>query len=105
MNLKLCYSAFALLKQDTNFDAIHCHFGEKGSVALALKEAGVITGPISVVFHAHELAGLSDREGIRQFGRLFRANTLLLPISRRWQDRLIRWGSDPSRTLVHHINL
>lgn len=105
LNLSLFYSALSLLNRDTKFDAIHCHFGDKGLLALALKEAGVISGPVSVVFHAHELAGLSDQEGMKLYGPLFRSKELLLPISRRWQERLIRWGANPELTCVHHMGV
>lgn len=105
INLGFFYTCLPLLKRQTDFDAIHCHFGDKGLLALAWREMGLITGPISTVFHAHELAGLTDREGRKLYGPLFRANTLLLPISQRWQKRLIHWGANPNRTVVHHMGV
>lgn len=33
------------------------------------------------------------------------SNTLLLPISQRWQQRLIQWGARPERTIVHHMGV
>ena len=105
INLGFFYSCLPLIKQDTHFDIIHCHFGDKGLLALAWREMGLITGAISTVFHAHELAGLSDTEGRSLYGPLFKSDTLLLPISKRWQQRLVSWGAKPDRTLVHHMGI
>ena len=103
LNLGLFYSCIPLLRCDTDFDAIHCHFGDKGALALVWEQMGLISGPISTVFHAHELCRLSDEEGRRLYGPLIRSKTLLLPISQRWQERLISWGALPERTIVHHM--
>jgi colanic acid/amylovoran biosynthesis glycosyltransferase len=105
INLGFFYSCLPLVNRETTFDAIHCHFGDKGLLALAWREMGLVSGPLSTVFHAHELAGLSDREGRNLYGPLFRSNTLLLPISERWRQRLIHWGANPEQTLVHHMGI
>lgn len=105
INLGFFYSCLPLLNRETRFDAIHCHFGDKGLLALAWREMGLIAGPITTVFHAHELAGLTDREGRKLYSPLFRANTLLLPISQRWRERLIHWGAKSERTVVHHMGV
>lgn len=105
ISLGLFYTCLPFLDRETNFDIIHCHFGDKGLLALAWRDMELLTGPISIVFHAHELAGLSDSEGRRMYGPLFSSNTLLLPISQRWRDRLIHWGANPERTIVHHMGV
>lgn len=105
VNLKFFYSCLPLLARQERFDAIHCHFGDKGLLALAWREMGLIDGPISTVFHAHELAGLSDRQGRQLYGPLFGSDMLLLPISERWRDRLVRWGAKPERTIIHHMGV
>jgi len=104
-NLTLFYSCLPLLNRDTRFDAIQCHFGNYGLRALAWRNMGLVRGPILTVFHAHELAGLSDQKGRRLYFPLFKCNTLLLPISERWRQRLIRWGARPERTIVHHMGV
>lgn len=105
INFGFLYSCLPLINRDTSFDVVHCHFGDKGLLALAWREMGLIAGPISTVFHAHELAGLSDKAGRQLYKPLLRSNTLLLPISRRWQQRLIHWGAQPVRTIVHHMGV
>lgn len=105
LNLGLFYSCIPLLRRDTSFDAVHCHFGDKGALALVWQQIGLISGPISTVFHAHELCRLSNAEGKRLYGALLQSNALLLPISQRWQKRLISWGALPERTLVHHMGV
>ena len=105
INLGFFYSCLPLIKRDTHFDIIHCHFGDKGLLALAWREMGLITGAISTVFHAHELAGLSDIQGRSLYAPLFKSDTLLLPISKRWQQRLVGWEASSERTLVHHMGI
>jgi colanic acid/amylovoran biosynthesis glycosyltransferase len=105
INLGFFYSCLPLIKRDTRFDMVHCHFGDKGLLAVEWRKMRLIEGPVSTVFHAHELAGLTDQEGMKLYGPLFRSNTLLLPISNRWRRRLIKWGADPQRTKVHHMGV
>lgn len=104
--LVILYSAYALLKSNHRcFDQIQCHFGDKGIYAVALRAMGVLTGAISVVFHAHELCRLSDREGTRKFQVLFRERVLLLPVSHYWREKLLRWGASPDNLAVHRMGV
>jgi len=105
LNLKFFYTCLPLLEREGRYDAIHCHFGDKGLPAEEWRKMGLLNGSLSVVFHAHELAGLSDAEGKRMYGPLFRSDVLLLPISDRWRLRLNRWGAEPSRNKVHHMGI
>ena len=105
INLAFFYSCLPLVERQARFDAIHCHFGDKGLSALAWREMGLLEGPISTVFHAHELAGLTDRQGGRLYGPLFGSDALLLPISERWRQRLIHWGARSERTIVHRMGV
>ena len=103
--LGFLYLCFPFLEHRAEFDMIQCHVGDKGKLALLWRRMGLLSGPIATVFHAHELAGLDDSEGPAVFGDLISSNTLLLPISNRWRDRLIRWGADPAITVVHHMGV
>jgi len=105
INLAFLYSCLALLGRETRFDAIHCHFADKGELALSWREMGLLKGSLAAVFHAHELAALDDAEGRRRYGALLRSDALLLPVSERWRERLLRWGAAPQRTIVHHMGV
>lgn len=105
LNLSIAHSCLELLKHNYKYDLIQCHFGDKGLRALCWQEMGLINAPFTTVFHAHELAGLSEAEGRKLYGPLFEANALLLPVSNNWRNRLIGWGADPKRVIVHHMGV
>jgi colanic acid/amylovoran biosynthesis glycosyltransferase len=104
-NLYLFYSLLPFLDNRREFDIIHCHFGDKGVLAQLWKHWGVVRGKLSVVFHAHEMAGLSEAEGRELYGALFKSDALLLPVTNYWRDRLLRWGARSERTLVHRMGV
>ncbi len=104
-NLYLFYSLLPFLKYEREFDIIHCHFGHNGALAQIWREMGLIRGKLCVVFHAHEMAGLSDQQGRARYSHLFKGDALLLPISNHWRELLIRWGAQPERTVVHHMGV
>jgi colanic acid/amylovoran biosynthesis glycosyltransferase len=105
INFGFFYSCLSLINHNTHFDIIHCHFGDKGLLALAWRDMGLITGAISTVFHAQELVSLSDCRGRNLYRRLFRSNTLLLPVSKRWEDKLVSWGAKSEWVTVHHMGV
>lgn len=104
-NLYLLYSLFPFLNHRRDFDVICCHFGDKGALAQLWKDWGVIRGRVTVVFHAHEMAGLSDAQGQKLYGALFESDALLLSATNYWRDCLLRWGAKPERTLVHRMGV
>jgi colanic acid/amylovoran biosynthesis glycosyltransferase len=83
------------------FDAIVAHFGPMGVRAMLMREAGIIKGPLAVVFHGRDMSdyNLLNRY-LPLYRLLFRSAELLLPISRLWRDRLIEWGARPERAIV-----
>jgi len=105
LNLKVLYSCANLIDEMTDFDVIHCHFGDKGVLAQTWLDIGLLTGRLSVVFHAHELCNLDVRSGAKKYSCLFRSNALLLPVSRRWKNLLESWGADETRVRVHHMGV
>lgn len=77
-----------------SYDAIVAHFGPTGVRAAALRDAGVLSGPLAVIFHGKDM---SDHWTLKRYlpfyRRLFRSAELLLPISRLWRERLLEWGA------------
>ena len=104
-NLYYYYSLLPFLDHCHDFDAVHCHFGDKGVLAQHWRDWGIIKCRVSVVFHAHEIAALSDEQGRAIYGRLLASDALLLPISQLWRERLLRWGARTERTLVHRMGV
>ncbi|MEX2451061.1 MAG: glycosyltransferase [Rhodospirillales bacterium] len=92
----------ATVRDGGNVDIVHCHFGPMGLLAVHLREIGVLSGRLVTVFHGVDIsAQLVDQPDY--YRRLFSTGDLFLPISRRWQDKLIELGTDPARTHVHHM--
>ena len=84
-----------------NYDAIVAHFGPMGVRASALRQANMLSGPLSVIFHGKDM---SDRWTLKRYlpfyRDLFRSAERLLPISRLWRDRLIGWGAPTAKIRV-----
>lgn len=104
-SLKLCFRGAPFLERGREFDIVHCHFGTNGVNALAWRKAGLWRGKLSVAFHAHEIAGLTDEAGQRFYRGLFRSDARLLPVSDFWRRKLISWGAAPERVTVHRMGV
>jgi colanic acid/amylovoran biosynthesis glycosyltransferase len=104
-NLKLCFGGVPFLGSRKGFDIVHCHFGPNGVSALSWREAGLWRGRLTVAFHAHEIAGFTDRAGKSYYRNLFRSDARLLPVSDFWRRKLITWGADPGRVTVHRMGV
>lgn len=84
-----------------DYDAIVAHFGPAGVRALDLRQAGILSGPLAVVFHGNDMSDHRTLKfQLRHYRRLFRDAELLLPISELWRRRLLEWGAPPERIAV-----
>jgi len=104
-NLVLFYSLLPFLDNHGEYDIILCHFGDNAPLVQLWKDWGVIRGKLVVVFHAHEMAGLSDAQSRKLYGELFASDALLLPVTNYWRESLLRWGAAPERTRVHRMGV
>ena len=104
-NLKLCFGGMPFLELGRAFDVVHCHFGTNGVSALAWREANLWQGKLTVAFHAHEIAGLTDEAGRHFYRHLFESDARLLPVSDFWSRRLIDWGANPDRVTTHRMGV
>ena len=90
----------------TDYQMIIAHFGPDGSLAIKLRELGVIKGPIATVFHGFDM---SDYQVIEQYKKayqeVFQKGELMLPISHLWKNRLIEWGCDSKKIHVHRMGV
>lgn len=87
------------------YDIIHCHYGRNGLRAILLKDLGVITGKITVVFHGNDISRYLEIHGVDVYQYLFTQADLLQPISQHWQNRLIKLGCSQEKILVHHMGI
>lgn len=88
------------------FDAILCHFGPRGVVALALRDRGLIEGPIATFFHAYELSRSFTEAWSRAYRELGTRSEAVLPCTEHWQ-RVLRKdiGVPEHRLSVHRMGV
>lgn len=103
-SLELLHRAIALMPR-RHFDAVHCHFGPNGVLAQALRETGVLCGPLVTTFHAYDLTRYVRERGRGYYRRLFRGGDLFLAVSERGRRRLIELGCPASKVRVHHMGV
>lgn len=102
-SLRLFYWAAELAGEDA-FDIIHCHFGPRGRVAAFLREIGAMRGKLVTVFHGVDVSAYLHHHP-RIYRHLFARGDLFLPISEAWKHRLIEYGCDPARIVVHRMGV
>lgn len=96
--------AAALVKTEP-VDVYVCHFGPVGLRAVALRELGVIDGPIATVFHGYDLSLRIRQRGEGYYAPLFESGDLFLPVTERWRHRLLELGCEPGRIAVHRMGI
>ncbi len=86
------------------FDAIYCHFGPVGQLAVMLRDVGAISGPVATVFHGVDVSAyVRNKPDVYRF--LFSTGDLFLPISARWRRRLVDLGCPPGKIEIHHMGV
>lgn len=103
-SLELLYSAAALFPR-RSFEVVHCHFGPNGILAAALRDIGVLNGPLVTTFHAYDLTKYLEKWGETLYARLFELGDRFLVISERWRARLLELGCPEEKIRVHHMGV
>lgn len=86
------------------YDVIHAHFGPNGLKAAAMRELGLIEGPLMVSFHGYDMRSRDGRVPSR-YQELFRQGARFLPVSQFFADRLRAWGCPADRITVHPMGV
>ncbi len=96
-SLRLLYAAAALASDPPEpFDVIHCHFGNLGAVGVALRELGLLRGPIITSFHGRDVTRYpSRRPGV--YDELFRLGDRFLVNSGFTAGKVVAMGCDPAK--------
>jgi colanic acid/amylovoran biosynthesis glycosyltransferase len=93
-------------KKPVSYNNIICHFGDFAYYVCKVRDLGFIEGPISVVFHGYELSKYKEIEKNElMYKKVFLKANLMLPISNLWKKRLISWGCDEKKIIVHHMGI
>lgn len=104
MNGSLLAAAEAL-GAPARYDAVLAMFGPAGNIALALRDAGIVAGPIGVGFYGYDLTREPRRRGRGLYRRLFDEAALLLPNSSYLADRLRALGAPDAKVRVHRLGI
>jgi colanic acid/amylovoran biosynthesis glycosyltransferase len=106
-SLRILYKVIPFLEKDIpDYDIVHCHFGPNGNLGALLKDIGVIKGKVLTTIHGgYDMPKYIMRRGDDAYDYLFETGDLLLPISNRWKDELIRLGCEEQKIVVHRMGI
>lgn len=79
-------------------------YGRWGRFACALRDLGIISGPVATMFHGKDMSAYLDRQP-HAYDTLVKQGDLFLPISELWRDRLLALGAPPSKTQLHRMGV
>jgi colanic acid/amylovoran biosynthesis glycosyltransferase len=106
-SLRILYRVIPFLVKDMpDYDIVHCHFGPNGILGVLLKDIGVIKGKVLTTIHGgYDMPMYIIQKGDDAYDDLFETSDLLLPISNRWKDELIRLGCEEQKIAVHRMGI
>lgn len=107
-NFGLLYISERLLDNtDWTPDIVISHFGHNGILINALKSAGVINENVQLYtfFHAHELCTYSIDQIKTVYRAMLNSTDYLLPISRYWENKLLKAGASKQYLQVFHMGI
>lgn len=93
------------LRGSPEYDLVIAHFGPRGLEAQLYRDLGVLKGPLAVFFHGFDLSSFVETHGEEVYRDLLARIDWVLPISERWQTRLLGMGAAPERTRVHRMGV
>jgi colanic acid/amylovoran biosynthesis glycosyltransferase len=88
-----------------DFDIIQCHFGALGLKAVLLRRAGALRGAIVTAMHGEDILCYPRRFRGNIYQPLFADGDLFLPISDRWNPKLIEMGCPPAKIRRHRMGV
>jgi len=98
-------AAASLMREPCRFDVLYCHFGEMGIIAQRLRRLGLLSGRLVTVFHGFDITRFVHEHGRGVYADLLAGGDLFLPVSERWQRRLLELGAVPAKTRVHRMGV
>ncbi|MBC1604064.1 glycosyltransferase [Paenilisteria rocourtiae] len=90
-------------KQD--FDIVIAHYGNVGLVASILQDQDILRGKLLTFFHGYDVTRTIQQKGATFYTFLFLSDTVLLPISDFWAERLVHLGAKKEKVHVHHMGI
>lgn len=82
-----------------------CHFGDVGLRALAVAKLARCRARLAVFFHGADITRFVGQHGPDVYRQLLADVDVALPISERWQARLLELGGKPEKVHLHRMGV
>lgn len=82
-----------------------CHFGDVGLRALAVAKLARCRARLAVFFHGADITRFVSQHGTDVYRQLLADVDVALPISARWQARLLELGAVPEKIHLHRMGV
>ena len=83
--------------QERSYDVVHAHYGPTGMLGLALRRAGLLSGPLVTTFHGVDLSRYPFRRGTDCYSWLFTAGEAFTVNSEFAERRALALGAPADR--------
>ncbi|MCA9521441.1 MAG: glycosyltransferase [Myxococcales bacterium] len=104
LSLRLLYAALPFVGAPA-FDVVHAHYGPNGRLAAALREMGLLRGPLLTSFHGYDLRQLPQREGPGYYADLFRRGDAFTVGSEFARRSLVSLGCERERITIQRVGV
>lgn len=94
-SLQLLHEVLWFADLDQSFDAVHCHFGPFGYIAVLLRQLGVFEAPILTTFHGYDVHVLPDQGWQEPYRKLFHDGDLFTANTNFTKSAVADLGADP----------
>lgn len=93
-------------KQTFDYDVIIAHFGNNAVVANKLRQMNILSGKLFAVFHGFDISSHHIlKQYLSDYRELFHSDTLALPVSRLWAEKLQSLGCPEDKIKVHRMGI
>lgn len=103
--LSMFFRTWTALEADNHYDVVHCHFGNNGTRAATMKAVGAVSAPVVTTFHGHDITSDVIKNGPDSYKFLFTHGSLFLPVSKLWQQELVKLGCPKHKIRVHRMGI
>lgn len=97
LNFSILRERLPLAWRRQAYDVIHCHFAPNALRALALRDIGIIRGPLLTTFHGYDANWLPRLYGKRIYRRLFHRGDFYTVGSEFMRNRIVSLGAPADR--------
>ena len=105
-SLKLLFDTNTIIKKTgRHFDVIHCHFGNHGLRAIALREVGALTGSVLTTFHGYDVNKLPLEKGPDVYKALFASGDLYTANTEFTKSQVVKLGCPEEKIEILTVGL